>query len=48
MIPTLGHGKGRVQNLNSNPEVCHTNIFVPESQVAPVETNMEEICNTRT
>ena len=35
----LGAEKGRVQNLNSNPEVCHTNILIPESQVALVETS---------
>ncbi len=38
-LRALSHGKGRVQNLNSNPEVCHTNILMPESQVALVETS---------
>jgi len=38
-LRALGHGKGRVQNLNSNPEVCHTNILIPESQVALVENS---------
>jgi len=36
----LGRGKGRVQNLNSNPKVCHTNFLIPESQVALVETSI--------
>jgi len=35
----LGHGKGRVQHLNSNPKVCNTNILIPESQVPLVETH---------
>jgi len=38
-LRALGHRKGRVQNLNSNPEVCNTNILIPESQVALVETS---------
>ncbi len=40
-LRALGRGKGRVQNLNSNPAVCHTNILIPESQVALVETSIK-------
>jgi len=44
-LRALGHGKGRVHNLNSNPEVCHTNILIPKSQVALVETSINTTKN---
>jgi hypothetical protein len=38
-LRALCHRKGRVQNLNLFSVVCHTNILIPESQVALVETS---------
>ena len=39
ILRTLGHGKCRVLNLNSNSEGNSNIYFVRESQVPPVETN---------
>jgi len=44
-LRALGRGKSRVHNLNSNPEVCHTNILIPESQVALVGTSINTTKN---
>jgi len=44
-LRALGNEKGRVHNLNSNPGVCHTNILIPESQVALVETSINTTKN---